>query len=113
MAITPKSKTVQFRVDADLFDEFSREVDYCDGASVSSILRSAMHLFIKQMQQRRKNEISNAEWAATLESRRKAASAAVGVELPPVAAVRVPASLSERRQAEKMAKAARKARKEE
>lgn len=109
MPITPKTKTIQFRVESDLFDKFSREVDYCEGASVSSILRSAMHLFIKQMHQRRKTEISNAEWAATLESRRKAAAAASVDKTPPGASVRVPASLSERRKAEKIARAARKA----
>lgn len=114
MAIIPKTKTVQFRVEAELFDNFSREVDLCDqGVTVSAILRSAMKMFIADRQRRRKTEISNAEWAATLESRRKAALAAEAEKKPPVGPVNKPMSLSEKRKAEKAAKEARRARKED
>lgn len=109
MPVIPKSKVLQIRVEPELFDKFSARADI-NNMTVSALIRGLMKRYIDQVETR---ERKDAEWAATLESRRKAASAAVGVELPPVASVRVPVSLSERRQAEKMAKAARKARKEE
>ena len=113
MSIASKTKTVKFRVEPELFDKFSREIEYCEGASASAFFRKAMQSFIAQMHQRRKTEISNAEWAATLQSRHNAAAAAIAAQSPPVAPVIAPMSLSERRRAEKLAKAARKARREE
>lgn len=109
MAVIPKSKVIQLRVEPELFDKFSARAEQYD-TTVSAIIRSLMNTYIRQMENREKKD---AEWDATLESRRQAASAAVGVELPSVAPVRVPVSLSERRKAEKLAKAARKARKDE
>jgi len=109
MAVIPKSKVIQLRVEPELFDKFSARADLND-TTVSALIRGLMKNYVHQVEQR---ERKDAEWAATLESRRQAASAAAGVQLPPVVSVRVPQSLSERRKAEKLAKDARKARKAE
>jgi hypothetical protein len=109
MAIIPKTKTVQFRVETELFDNFAREVELCDGVSVSSVLRSAMKLFISDRQRRRKTEISNAEWAATLQSRREATSVSTVPEKPPVGASgKLEGPVARRMRLKKEAKARRK-----
>lgn len=110
MPVIPKSKTIQLRVDPELFDKFSAEADAND-ISVSAALRGLMRTWIKQMDQRRERDRKDAEWAATLESRRRAALAASQAEKPSVGSVNKPMSLSEKRKAEKAAKDARKARK--
>jgi len=109
MAIIPKSKVIQLRVEPELFDKLSARAELND-TTVSGIIRDLMKRWLHQVEQR---ERKDAEWAATLESRREAASVSTGVQLSPVAPPRQSQSLSERRKAEKLAKAARKAWKEE
>lgn len=112
MPVVPKSKTIQFRVDPELFDKFSAEAD-ANGTSASAVLRGFMRSWVEQMARRREKAVKDAEWAATLESRRQAVVAVQGEKKSPVGPVNKPMSLSEKRKAEKAAKDARRARKED
>jgi predicted transcriptional regulator len=78
MPIKTKDKLLQIRVEQDLFDRFSA---LCDrkGYSVSAAIRWSMNDSVSRYEQR---VAKDAEWAATLESRSKAASAAESVEKP-------------------------------
>lgn len=112
MPVIPKSKTIQFRVDPELFDKFSAQAD-ANGSSASAVLRVLMRSWVEQMDRRRERAVKDAEWAATLESRRQAALAVEVEKKSLVAPVSKSMSLSERRKVEKAAKETRKQRKED
>jgi len=108
MAIVPKTKTIQLRVEPELFDKFSVRADIKD-TTVSAMIRGLMMDWIRHVEHK---ERKDAEWAATLESRRNAVLEQM-VAQKPVAAVPVPSTLSDRRKAEKLAKEAKRLKREE
>jgi hypothetical protein len=81
MPVIPKSKTIQLRIEPDLFDKFSAECD-AGNVSVSFAIRRLMVAYLDHAEQRRRKASKDAEWAATLESRRQGASASSSVEKP-------------------------------
>lgn len=103
MALIPKTKVIQVRVNQEFFDNLTQFADD-KNTTVSHLIRGVVGSWVHQHQERARKD---AEWAATLESRRVAASVATGVDLPPVPAARAFQTLSERRQAEKLAKQAK------
>lgn len=108
MPVTPKTKLLQVRIEQDLFDRFTAACDDLD-QTVSSTVR----FFIRE------KLAAYEKKAAASKARQEAVSSAIATEVPtnvkkpPVEAIRKPQSLSERRAAERAAKAARKARKAE
>jgi anti-sigma-K factor RskA len=102
MAIVPKTKTIQLRVEPELFDKFSARADIKD-TTVSAIIRGLMIDWIRHVEHR---ERKDAEWAATLESRRNAVLDQAASQKP-AAVAPVASTLSDRRKAEKLAKEAK------
>lgn len=112
MAIVPKTKVIQLRVDPELFDKFSARADAND-TTVSAMIRGLMNGWLNHVERR---ERKDSEWAATLESRRQAVSASPEPRKPPVEPVepvRKPGSLSERMKADREAKKAKKQKRED
>lgn len=109
MAVIPKAKVVQLRVEQEFFDKLSHLADV-KNTTVSAMIRGVMGSWLHQVEQKARKD---AEWAATLESRRLAASVSTASQKPPVEAIRAPQTVSERRKAEKLAKQAKAARRED
>ena len=81
MPVIPKSKTIQLRIDPELFDKFSVECDRSN-VSVSEAIRRLMVGYLRHAEQRREKAIKDAEWAAKLASRRQAVSVSSELEKP-------------------------------
>jgi hypothetical protein len=109
MPVIPKDKLLQVRLDQSFFDRFSALADQQD-TTVSALVRGIMGQYVSHMEQRMRKD---AEWAATLESRRQAVPVSPEPRKPPVEPVRKPESLSERIKAEREAKKAKKQKRED
>jgi 2-keto-4-pentenoate hydratase len=77
MAIIPKSKTVQLRVEPEFFDRLSARSDLTN-TSVSGLIRKVMLAWLQHQEDREAKQKSDDEFAAVLASRSAAATAAVG-----------------------------------
>jgi antitoxin component of RelBE/YafQ-DinJ toxin-antitoxin module len=109
MAIVPKDKLLQIRIDNDLLERFSAIADV-HHVSVSGLLRSVMGRYVDHFEQRIRKD---AEWAATQASRASAAAGVDLVEKQTVGPLRQPESLAERIKAERAAKKAKKLKRDE
>lgn len=109
MALKRKDTPVQFRIDAETLQLFQARCDHYD-ETVSQALRKAIHMmnehYLKQVTRaapKPAGDVLPSEGVDTLEE----------VKKPSVEPVRQPQSLSERRKAEKLAKQAKMAKRQD
>lgn len=77
MAIIPKTKVIQLRVEPALFDRLVARADVVD-SNVSGLIRGVMRQYLTNVEEKDRKD---AEWAATVNSRAAAATAAVGPKI--------------------------------
>jgi hypothetical protein len=72
MAIIPKSKIIQLRVEPEFFDRLTVRAD-ANNTSVSGLIRGVMGQYLRSVEEKDRKD---AEWAATLNARAASAAAA-------------------------------------